>query len=705
MSLFTDLKEVFTAYAQRIKGLATDNEEIKSDLSETVKFVPQTLTEAQKEQARTNIGASVISQDILDDIIEVSTTEDPTANITIKNLYSDPGITANVDSNSNISVTINSNSQYPQTTVHNGEDYLQGILTNGKRYRYELIVSDYVGSGMYLFAVTMKKNMQEAWDSGLISSKTLSNNGRYILDFEQTSERSSLGWYYGSTNPPFKYNAKISGIRVREISQNYNYLNLDWRYLNATSGITVTKTMANKFSISANTSNAWACFNIGFSNDTLTIGKRYTAYCYISNRNGTIPIIEVTTAKDLTPRYDIMISGSSTGSRNTNGIFAFDFVCDPSIFNALCVFVVGQSGTANGSFDFLIDVEPYEIEIINEYTAIDKVARNGGIISEKNTITPEEFGAKGDGSTDDTSAIQSAFNQAANSNSSVTFGPGKQYGISLTLVITKRFPIYGNNASLVALSSLDSMIRIHTENSNFPWSAGVGHIQDLTLLCKKKADCGIHCEYGWEYGIDNVHIGLPITYGVKLTAGCEWMLDRIWVYGSSVDTIGLHLGTSDSHFSNIVTIECGIGIRAYNGLNQIYGLHSWNVTPEIVKNSRMIVIANTPIHIFNCYSDTCATTIEVSGNQSVLVSGLAVHFNTSYISKSIMGDKEVYLFKLSGDASSSNIKGIGISPDSTASGLDAKFSNLTASEWEASGYMWRANNSTSLPTLFANCPN
>ena len=32
MSLFTDLKDVFTAYAQRIKGLAAADEEIKADL-------------------------------------------------------------------------------------------------------------------------------------------------------------------------------------------------------------------------------------------------------------------------------------------------------------------------------------------------------------------------------------------------------------------------------------------------------------------------------------------------------------------------------------------------------------------------------------------------------------------------------------------------------------------------------------------------
>lgn len=33
MSLFTDLREVFTAYAQRIKGLAADNEQIRADLN------------------------------------------------------------------------------------------------------------------------------------------------------------------------------------------------------------------------------------------------------------------------------------------------------------------------------------------------------------------------------------------------------------------------------------------------------------------------------------------------------------------------------------------------------------------------------------------------------------------------------------------------------------------------------------------------
>lgn len=46
MSLFTDLKEVFTAYAQRIKGLAAADEEIKADLTQTTgnTFIPLTAT-------------------------------------------------------------------------------------------------------------------------------------------------------------------------------------------------------------------------------------------------------------------------------------------------------------------------------------------------------------------------------------------------------------------------------------------------------------------------------------------------------------------------------------------------------------------------------------------------------------------------------------------------------------------------------------
>lgn len=38
MSLFTDLREVLTAYAQRIKGLAAADEEIKADLGTVDKY-------------------------------------------------------------------------------------------------------------------------------------------------------------------------------------------------------------------------------------------------------------------------------------------------------------------------------------------------------------------------------------------------------------------------------------------------------------------------------------------------------------------------------------------------------------------------------------------------------------------------------------------------------------------------------------------
>lgn len=74
MSLFTDLRDVLTPYAQRIKGLAADNEQIRADLNTGLNALDSKV-DANDEQIKADLGAQTGIISLLKDFyIKTSTT-------------------------------------------------------------------------------------------------------------------------------------------------------------------------------------------------------------------------------------------------------------------------------------------------------------------------------------------------------------------------------------------------------------------------------------------------------------------------------------------------------------------------------------------------------------------------------------------------------------------------------------------------------
>ena len=681
----------------------------------------QEKTSEEKATARANIGVDSLLQGF-EDIIEVISGDDEQeddesifVNLTLKNIYADSGIAVSVD-DMDISVTANTSSSNAKFLIHNNENYLQNILESGSRYRMSFRIVDFSGSNLNLSVATFDSQKQEN-STNVIKSPRRIGNGRQIIDWVQDSSKSTIGFFVkGSDTNTTSCTFTITDISIRKV-ETYNALGESYTEIYKGSGVTTTKINGNTFDISLNTTGTWITWNARIDNNTMVSNKRYTIYAYVTNYTGNNPMTSVVMANGTTTTYNYDISGWSTSALvNSGGIFAKDFIFNANKTNAICLFLTdGSSGRNQASFRVMFDIEEYidSSEPLptpsgdKEYSAIDKIAR--GLIEDisiisTGVITPEEYGAKGDGVTDDTTAIQTALNNAANKNCSITFGSGKIYCISSTLSVTKRFPIYGNNAVIIVTSDIDKAILIHTQDSQSPWSPGIGLINDLTINCNNKANIGIYCEYSWEYYINNVDIGKAKTRGISLNGGCEWFLNNIRI-NTVLDTdvgTGIYVATSDSHFANIVVINARIGMSVRNGLTSIYGLHVWNTTASIVKNSVMAEIFNSPVQLSNCYSDTCASTIKINGSQFVTITGLMVHFNRSYINSSIMDGNNIYLFELVNNASPSRVKGSGISATDTASGLGAIFSNIAKSNW--TNYDWRKNNDPSLVNLFSDYP-
>lgn len=74
------------------------------------------------------------------------------------------------------------------------------------------------------------------------------------------------------------------------------------------------------------------------------------------------------------------------------------------------------------------------------------------------SVTPEDFGAKGDGVTDDTAAIQSAINNP--NGAQVEFSAGKTYRVTSTLQVPSGAELRGNGATLRSSTFMNTAIHV-----------------------------------------------------------------------------------------------------------------------------------------------------------------------------------------------------------------------------------------------------
>ena len=132
-------------------------------------------------------------------------------------------------------------------------------------------------------------------------------------------------------------------------------------------------------------------------------------------------------------------------------------------------------------------------------------------------ISPEQFGAKGDGVTNDVQAIQYAFNEAALSGRPVAFRAGAIYAIGGTYpYLQKRIQLYGNGATIKALDdckpnadAASCVLSIFSEEGQPPSLPGMGLIENLTLDCNGKTNIGLLVSRAQGFQIHGLDIRTP----------------------------------------------------------------------------------------------------------------------------------------------------------------------------------------------------
>lgn len=236
-------------------------------------------------------------------------------------------------------------------------------------------------------------------------------------------------------------------------------------------------------------------------------------------------------------------------------------------------------------------------------------------------VSVADFGAVGDGVTDDSDAIQAAIDYAASltgpahdgtqsffepfgNSRCVQLGPLK-YAIAKTLVIKNSVSIFGNGGGFIALSGFaagDYMVDMDGD-----WQSGT--VQDLTLDGNDKNVKGLHINYAAGCVWSNITVLNCRNTGITYSFGADFVLNNFFVSCSATpasNTVaGLLTLGSDGVFNNGVCRFNPIGVYLNGGgNNEFSNIHCWGGYTSLYQYINFYLKGSYRNTFTSCYGDS-----------------------------------------------------------------------------------------------------
>lgn len=273
---------------------------------------------------------------------------------------------------------------------------------------------------------------------------------------------------------------------------------------------------------------------------------------------------------------------------------------------------VGDGGA--GNFTVMENAPALGIKTLNNLYLVPTNANS--------VITPEIYGAVGDGVNDDTSALQKAINLCCSPDICVNFSGtrGKTYSISAPIDINQTTAPDNNGvfdfkgAKILATVKMRYALSYKTTayQNGVPVKHSRGVIKNLAIDCNNElAHTGLYAiytagnlfdninVYGCRRGIylaggveseirnctvrrnaeDDVYTALKngtIVEGFPQTNRGEFLNDDDKINLDKTQCVGFEMTVTDSYITNCIPIDCVIGIKIVGGDNKVVGCHPWN---------------------------------------------------------------------------------------------------------------------------------
>lgn len=298
-----------------------------------------------------------------------------------------------------------------------------------------------------------------------------------------------------------------------------------------------------------------------FDKDVLSVdelGNYYLSFDYVATNDFNVGVRIDGTYTDLGK-----VGAITDGNKHT-------FVTKLDVAKTLNLYEIYLPDIAN------VSVAISNISVMNEFDFLKSYRNITEFLATHNLsyVTPEQFGAVGNGIYDDTIALQSAINFCIESGKQLICQNGKTYCISDTLDLsnTNVCLINFNWATLKAIKTIDYMIK-YDGKSNIRNDVKT-LLTNVILDCNNKAG-GLNLIYSFKFTLDNFLIKNCQTVAIWVQKGGAFICKNGTIVGNcTLNSRGIYNQTSDCHFNEIVIVDMQKCI--FNGGTNFYNkVHGW----------------------------------------------------------------------------------------------------------------------------------
>lgn len=264
-------------------------------------------------------------------------------------------------------------------------------------------------------------------------------------------------------------------------------------------------------------------------------------------------------------------------------------------------------------------------------------------------ITPEMYGAKGDGITDDTAALQAAFNAAVTSRKTL-YSFGVTYYVTSTIHINSPIRCEFGYSFIKCPSDMQGVV-IDYDGGGFPSSFNAicfnGSNSSATMMRVKNSKNTF---------VTNVY-ALHCRNFIDIVSGYEVTLSKALLFneGGTLGNIAIKQQSWDCHFTEVYAVNYSTVFDMIGGNNRVSFCHCWNTSSELWNDTKFAHIKESYNIFSSCTSDTFDIGFYVEGGKLLFVYDLLAYHDTKPGCVLFAGDSDgIYVNGLQGNGRNIN---------------------------------------------------
>lgn len=322
-------------------------------------------------------------------------------------------------------------------------------------------------------------------------------------------------------------------------------------------------------------------------------------------------------------------------------------------------------------------------------------------------IIPEQFGAKGDATFDNSEIMQrivdlitSLYNKTDKGNSFVVTGFGNSiYGVHQ---FTINELIHLKDIYFKELISTDYVIKLNHLGIDTATNSG-NELFSVSIDGDYKADTLLHITYSRSYNILNCYFVNARKYGIYSSNG-NIEVSNSFIYNhtpkETLDSCGLYFGGTDSKVYSCHIKNHKTGVHVRNGITYLENIHTWltDVADDDLIGSIAFLIHGAS-RLLECYADTYETAVVNDNRQAMEINGMHYYENADWYNsqrtsvaptffKFIQSVNNIDVYPTGCQASM--IRGLTYSQGDTGIQSPPQLMNITPNEWytNTEAFIW-----------------